>query len=130
MNTIDWKSNYKEWKCECNMTLPYWGSLTEDGFIRCQECKRLHEAKPHLLSATPTIEAMVAKLSNKIWNQSGKHTHEELDNMIREAFQPVYAKGVDDERERILVDMRTRMKGWHGTASAMIEDYFLLTKSN
>lgn len=37
----DWRKNIKEWKCICQMSLPFWGSKTDDGFIRCQECKRV-----------------------------------------------------------------------------------------
>lgn len=31
-----------EWRCECNTQLPYFGTKTVDGFIRCQNCKRVY----------------------------------------------------------------------------------------
>lgn len=31
----------KEWRCVCRITLPRCGTKTSDGYLRCQECKRV-----------------------------------------------------------------------------------------
>lgn len=45
---------------------------------------------------------LIQKISNKIWNQSGKHTHAELDALVIEAFNEGKRTALDAVDKEVL----------------------------
>jgi len=58
------------------------------------------------------------------FNKDGEIEHELVEEWIRKALSQAKAEGAEEERERIHKDMLVRMKEWHGTGTAMVNDYF------
>lgn len=47
---------------------------------------------------------------------------------IADYWLRIRREAIAEERERVKKDMLKKMKDWHGTGIAMIEDYFHLTQ--
>ncbi len=74
------------------------------------------------------ISKKTQELADEIWNDNGQSSHNLLDDKIRKYL----TEAVEQERENLKRDMLVKMKEWHGTGTAMVNDYFkaLITKAD
>lgn len=72
-------SEEKEWNCICGMTMPRFATHTVDGYLRCQECKRVWDLSgKEVMEPSPAsngIEEVIAEFEKKFITDDGDYSY-------------------------------------------------------